>query len=166
MTVQGPVKKQQPNEMSQGGGGALLKPKAALNGRMGDALVGRPKVLPLGGGPWHCSRSIGGDGALGEGVGHTNSATLFVGRQSLFRWVTPLIPLPPSPSPVYPPPPLYKPRPCPSYSRRRDCNNCVHWRSLYKGGGLLCPCPCWRRSPHVKGAEEYDAAGPRVVRHK
>ena len=28
-----------------------------------------------------------------------------------------------------------KPRPCPSYSRRRDRNNCVHWRSLYKGGG-------------------------------
>ena len=26
----------------------------------------------------------------------------------------------------YPPPPLYKPRPCPSYSRRRDRNNCVH----------------------------------------
>ena len=25
-----------------------------------------------------------------------------------------------------PPPPLYKLRPCPSYSRRRDCNNCVH----------------------------------------
>ena len=24
--------------------------------------------------------------------------------------------------------------PCPSYSGRRDCNNCVHWRSLYKGG--------------------------------
>ena len=23
------------------------------------------------------------------------------------------------------PPPLYKLRPCPSYSRRRDCNNCV-----------------------------------------
>ena len=29
-----------------------------------------------------------------------------------------------------------KPRPCPSYSRRRDRNNCVHWRSLYKGGGV------------------------------
>ena len=28
-----------------------------------------------------------------------------------------------------------KPLPCPSYSRRRDCNNCVHWHSLYKGGG-------------------------------
>jgi len=27
-------------------------------------------------------------------------------------------------------------RPCPSYSRRRDRNNSVHWRSLYKGGGL------------------------------
>ena len=26
-------------------------------------------------------------------------------------------------------------RPCPSYSRRRDRNNSVHWRSLYKGGG-------------------------------
>ena len=26
---------------------------------------------------------------------------------------------------VVPPPPLYKPRPCPSYSRRRDRNNCV-----------------------------------------
>ena len=25
----------------------------------------------------------------------------------------------------YPPPPLYKLRPCPSHSRRRDCNNCV-----------------------------------------
>ena len=25
-------------------------------------------------------------------------------------------------------------RPCPSYSRRRDRNNSVHWRSLYKGG--------------------------------
>ena len=31
--------------------------------------------------------------------------------------------------------PLYKLRPCPSYSRCRDRNNCVHWRSLYKGGG-------------------------------
>ena len=27
-----------------------------------------------------------------------------------------------------------KPHPCPSYSRRRDRNNCVHWRSLDKGG--------------------------------
>ena len=27
---------------------------------------------------------------------------------------------------AYPPPPLYKLRPCPSYSRRRDRNNCVH----------------------------------------
>ena len=35
----------------------------------------------------------------------------------------------------YPPPPLYKLRPCPSYSGRRDRNNSVHWRSLYKGGG-------------------------------
>ena len=26
---------------------------------------------------------------------------------------------------AYPPPPLYKLRPCPSYSRRRDRNNCV-----------------------------------------
>ena len=26
-------------------------------------------------------------------------------------------------------------RPCPSYSRRRDRNNSVHGRSLYKGGG-------------------------------
>ena len=26
---------------------------------------------------------------------------------------------------VPPPPPLYKLRPCPSYSRRRDSNNCV-----------------------------------------
>ena len=26
-------------------------------------------------------------------------------------------------------------RPCPSYSGRRDRNNSVHWRSLYKGGG-------------------------------
>ena len=34
-----------------------------------------------------------------------------------------------------PPPPLFQPRPCPSYSRRRDRNNCVHWRSFYKGGG-------------------------------
>ena len=35
----------------------------------------------------------------------------------------------------YPHNPLYKLRPCPSYSRRRDRNNSVHWRSLYKGGG-------------------------------
>ena len=41
-------------------------------------------------------------------------------------------------SPWYPPPPLYKLRPCPSYSRRRDRNNGVHWRSLYKGGGGTC----------------------------
>ena len=34
-----------------------------------------------------------------------------------------------------PPSPLYKLRPCPSYSRRRDRNNSVHWCSLYKGGG-------------------------------
>ena len=27
-------------------------------------------------------------------------------------------------------------RPCPSYSGRRDRNNSVHWRSLYKGGGI------------------------------
>ena len=26
--------------------------------------------------------------------------------------------------------------PCPSYSRRRDRNNSVHWHSLYKGGGV------------------------------
>ena len=26
-------------------------------------------------------------------------------------------------------------RPCPSYSRCRDCINLVLWRSLYKGGG-------------------------------
>ena len=26
--------------------------------------------------------------------------------------------------------------PCPSYSRRRDRNNSVHWRGLYKGGGV------------------------------
>ena len=26
-------------------------------------------------------------------------------------------------------------RPCPSYSGRRDRNNSVHWRTLYKGGG-------------------------------
>ena len=33
-----------------------------------------------------------------------------------------------------------KPRPCPSYSRRRDRNDCVHWRSLYKGGwGYVSP---------------------------
>ena len=30
-------------------------------------------------------------------------------------------------------------RPCPSYSGRRDRNNSVHWRSLYKGrGGTSC----------------------------
>ena len=29
-----------------------------------------------------------------------------------------------------------KPRPCPSYSRRRDRNNCVHWHSLYREGGV------------------------------
>ena len=28
-------------------------------------------------------------------------------------------------------------RPCPSYSGRRDRNNSVHWRSLYKGGGTM-----------------------------
>ena len=33
-----------------------------------------------------------------------------------------------------PPPPLYKPRPCPNYNRRRDRINLVLWRSLYKGG--------------------------------
>ena len=33
-----------------------------------------------------------------------------------------------------------KPRPCPSYSRRRDRNNCVHWRSLCKAWGYFgCP---------------------------
>ena len=32
-------------------------------------------------------------------------------------------------------------RPCPSYSGRRDRNNSVHWRSLYKGGGVpTCAC--------------------------
>ena len=31
-------------------------------------------------------------------------------------------------------------RPCPSYSGRRDRNNSVHWRSLYKGGGGMCCC--------------------------
>jgi len=30
-------------------------------------------------------------------------------------------------------------RPCPSYSGRRDRNNSVHWRSLYKGGGVTEP---------------------------
>ena len=29
-----------------------------------------------------------------------------------------------------PPPPLYKLRPCPSYSRRRDRNNCVHFNCV------------------------------------
>ena len=32
-------------------------------------------------------------------------------------------------------------RPCPSYSGRRDRNNSVHWRSLYKGGGGMCFSP-------------------------
>ena len=36
---------------------------------------------------------------------------------------------------TYPPPPLSKLRPCPSYSRRRDRINLVLWRSLDKGGG-------------------------------
>ena len=36
-----------------------------------------------------------------------------------------------------PPPALYKLRRCPSYSRRRDRNNCVHWRNLYRGGGVI-----------------------------
>ena len=36
---------------------------------------------------------------------------------------------------LYPPPPLYKLRPCPSYSRHGDRINLVLWRSLYKGGG-------------------------------
>ena len=30
-------------------------------------------------------------------------------------------------------------RPCPSYSGRRDRNNSVQWRSLYKGGGASRP---------------------------
>ena len=30
-----------------------------------------------------------------------------------------------------------KPRPCLSYSRRRDRINSVLWRSYYKGGGVL-----------------------------
>ena len=30
-----------------------------------------------------------------------------------------------------------KPRPCNSYSRRRDRINSVLWRSYYKGGGTL-----------------------------
>ena len=30
-----------------------------------------------------------------------------------------------------------KPRPCNSYSRRRDRINSVLWRSYYKGGGVL-----------------------------
>ena len=34
-----------------------------------------------------------------------------------------------------------KPRPCRSYSRRRDRNGCVHWRSLYPGGGGVPPLP-------------------------
>ena len=32
-----------------------------------------------------------------------------------------------------------KPCPCPSYSRRRDRNICLHWRTLYKGGGYASP---------------------------
>ena len=31
-----------------------------------------------------------------------------------------------------------KPRPCNSYSRRRDRINSVLWRSYYKGGGGMC----------------------------
>ena len=48
-----------------------------------------------------------------------------------------------------PPPPLYKLRPCPSYSRRRDRINLGLWRSLYKGGGVVAkkqfvdPANCW-----------------------
>ena len=30
-----------------------------------------------------------------------------------------------------------KPHRCPSHSRRRDHNKCVHWRSLYKGAWVL-----------------------------
>ena len=30
-----------------------------------------------------------------------------------------------------------KPRPCNSYSRRRDRINSVLWRSYYKGGGVI-----------------------------
>ena len=34
-----------------------------------------------------------------------------------------------------------KPRPCNSYSRRRDRINSVLWRSYYKGGGVhILPC--------------------------
>ena len=38
--------------------------------------------------------------------------------------------------------------PCPSYSGRRDRNNSVHWRSLYKGGGYLVPNTF---SPFIRG---------------
>ena len=33
-------------------------------------------------------------------------------------------------------------RPCPSYSRRRDCINLGRWRGLYKGGGGVQWSPC------------------------
>ena len=33
-------------------------------------------------------------------------------------------------------------RPCPSYSGRRDRNNSVQWRSLYKGGGVTLITDC------------------------
>ena len=37
-----------------------------------------------------------------------------------------------------------KVRPCPSYIGRRDHNNSVHWRSLYKGGGVVHIAP-WKK---------------------
>ena len=58
---------------------------------------------------------------------------------------------------------VHKPRPCPSCSGRRDCNNSVHWRSLYKGGGS-CGVPL-RDTPYPCEGHKMEAVhypGPTV----
>ena len=45
----------------------------------------------------------------------------------------------------------------PSYNWRRDRNNCVHWRSLYKGGGVI------RVKGEVVGTQEFRALGPFIT---
>ena len=51
-------------------------------------------------------------------------------------------------------------RPCPSYSGRRDRNNSVHWRSLYKGGGTgRQDGKSYTRTDHQRNIPRWDGWG-------
>ena len=91
-------------------------------------------LYPLAPPPPFCpSPGVGGDRHFQNFV----LAHCFLSRARVLRGTATCIP-------CTPPPRLYKLRPCPSYSRRRDRINLGLWRSLYKGGyfnsALWWPC--------------------------